>query len=446
MRITFIRPNMYDDRSSDAMEPLCFAILKSLTPDEHEVSFFDERLEAIPFDIETDLVALTVETYTARRAYQVADRFRERDITVVMGGYHPTFVPEETLQHADTIVQGDAEGVWAQLLRDAERNALQPVYSSSSFPDLAGHMPDRSIFDGKKYAPIGLVQYGRGCRFNCSFCSIRAFYGNSLRQRPIDEVVEDIRRSGRRHLFIVDDNLFVDEDKARALFEALVPLDVTWSCQVSIDIARDPDLVRLMAQSGCISALIGFESLDPVSLREIRKGWNVKWQSYDDAIDAFRRAGIMLYGTFVFGCDNDTPASFAKSLEFARRNKFMLANFNPLTPMPGAPLFERLQAEGRLLHDRWWLDPDFSYGDATLSPRNMTPQQLTDGCFAARRSFNTTQSILYRLFDRRSNFSSLYRAGIFLVANLISKREIYRKQSHPLGAAAAREELAGRAA
>ncbi len=189
MRITFIRPNMYDDRSSDAMEPLCFAILKSLTPDTHEVSLFDERLEAIPFDVETDLVALTVETYTARRAYQVADRFRERGITVVMGGYHPTFLPDETLQHADAIVQGDAEGAWERLLQDAEQGALRRVYSNASFPDLAGHMPERSIFEGKKYEPMGLVQYGRGCRLNCSFCSIRAFYGNNLRQRPVDEVV-----------------------------------------------------------------------------------------------------------------------------------------------------------------------------------------------------------------------------------------------------------------
>ena len=446
MRITFIRPNMYDDRSSDAMEPLCFAVLKSLTPAEYEVSFFDERLEAIPFDLSTDLVALTVETYTARRAYQIADRFRERGVTVVMGGYHPTFLPEETLQHADAIVQGDAEGVWEQLLYDAEHDTLQPVYSSRTFPELAGYMPDRSIFDGKKYAPMGLVQYGRGCKFNCSFCSIRAFYGNSLRQRPVDEVVEDIRRSGRRHIFIVDDNLFVSADKARELFEALVPLNVTWSCQVSIDVARDPDLVRLMARSGCISALIGFESLDPASLREIRKGWNVKWQSYDDAVDVFRQAGIMLYGTFVFGCDNDTPEAFAKSLEFARRNKFMLANFNPLTPTPGAPLFDRMRDEGRLLHERWWLDPDFSYGDATLRPKKMSPRQLTDGCFTARREFNTARSILHRLFDRHSNFRSLYRAGVFLIANLISRREIYRKQDRPLGSGPGEEHLAERAA
>lgn len=433
MRITFIRPNIYDDRSSDAMEPLCFAILKALTPPTVDVSFFDERLEPIPLDIRTDLVAITVETYTARRAYQIADQFRGRGVQVIMGGYHPTFLPDEALQYADAVVRGDAEGIWEQVVSDAAAGVLRPLYESPDFAPLGGIMPDRSIFAGKKYAPVGLVQYGRGCKFNCSFCSIRAFYGSSLRQRPVEEVVEDIKRSGRRHIFLVDDNLFVDVAKARELFEALIPLRISWSCQVSIDIARDESLVKLMARSGCISALVGFESLDPDSLREVRKGWNLKWQSYDQAINLFRRAGIMLYGTFVFGCDNDTIDNFDAAVEFAIRNRFMLANFNPLTPMPGAPLYERMKKEGRLVHDRWWLDPEFSYGDATLLPRNMTARALTDGCFTARRRFNKASSIIYRMFDRHANMRTPYRAGLYLAANLISRREIYSKQKRKLG-------------
>jgi radical SAM superfamily enzyme YgiQ (UPF0313 family) len=435
MKITFIRPNMYDDRSSDAMEPLCFAILKSLTPSDIEVSFFDERLEPIPFDHPTDLVAMTVETYTARRAYQVADNFRRRGVPVVMGGYHPTFLPDETLAHADAVVKGDAESIWGQVLCDARSGSLRSVYESAEFPSLDGCIPDRSIFAGKKYVPIGLVQYSRGCKFNCSFCSIHAFYGTSLRQRPVEDVVEDIRRSGRRHIFLVDDNLFVNEEKARELFEALIPLNISWSCQVSIDITRNPELVQLMARSGCISALIGFESLDPASLKEIKKGWNVKWVSYDDAISVFREAGIMMYGTFVFGCDNDTADSLDASVDFAIRNKFFLANFNPLTPTPGAPLYDRMQKEGRLLHDRWWLDPKFSYGDATLKPSRMTANQLTDACFAARRKFNTASSIWSRMFELQTNLRSPFRLGIYLLANLISRREIHTKQSRPLGAA-----------
>jgi len=433
MKVRFIRPNLYDDRSSDAMEPLCFAILKSLTPDNVETSFYDERLEPIPINAETDLVAMTVETYTARRAYQIAAQYRELGIPVVFGGYHPTFLPDEALQHADAVVQGDAEGVWGQVLEDANNNCLAKVYQSAEFPDLANVIPDRSIFKGKKYAPMALGQYGRGCKFNCSFCSIRAFYGNNLRQRPVADVVEDIRRSGRKHIFLVDDNIFVNVEKAKALFEALIPLNINWSCQVSIDVARDADLVQLMAKSGCISALIGIESLDPASLKEIKKGWNVKWQSYDDAIEVFQNAGIMLYGTFVFGCDNDTVESFDAAVDFAIRHKFILANFNPLTPTPGAPLFDQMQREGRLLHDRWWLDPDFKYGDATMQPLNMTADELTKGCFSAREKFNTFKSICTRLGDRRTNSRTPFRAGVYLLSNFVSRREIYRKQKRALG-------------
>ena len=350
-----------------------------------------------------------------------------------MGGYHPTFLPGEALQHADAVVKGDAEGVWECVLEDARRGTMQGIYESPSFPSLDRSMPDRSIFAGKKYAPIGLVQFSRGCRFNCSFCSIRAFYGSSLRHRPVEDVVEDIRRSGRRHIFLVDDNLFVNSDIARELFTALIPLNISWSCQVSIDIARDAELVRLMRRSGCISALVGFESLDIDNLRELKKPWNVKWQSYDEAIGVFRRAGIMLYGTFVLGCDTDTADSFGRLVEFSLRNKFLLANFNPLTPMPGSPLFETMQSEGRLLHDKWWLDPEFSYGDATFEPRGMSPGELTRGCFHARKRFNSTNSIVRRMLDVRANLRTPYRAGIYLAANLVSRREIFRKQGRRLG-------------
>ena len=191
---------MYDDRSSDAMEPLCFAILKALTPSDVETNLYDERIESIPYDLDTDLVAMTVETYTARRGYQVAAEFRRRGIPVVMGGYHPTFLPDEALEHADAVVRGDAEGIWDRVLDDWRNGCLCGVYETTEYPTLDKSMPDRSIFDGKKYAPFGLVQFGRGCRFNCSFCSINAFYGTSIRHRSIEAVVEDIRRSGRRYI------------------------------------------------------------------------------------------------------------------------------------------------------------------------------------------------------------------------------------------------------
>lgn len=433
MRIAFIRPNLRETRSTDAMEPLCFAILKSLTPRGVDTVLYDERLEPIPLDEPTDLAALTVETFTARRAYQIADGFRRRGVPVVMGGYQPTFLPDECLEHADAVVQGDAEGVWPQVVEDAAAGRLRRIYRQEEFPPMGGRLPDRSVFAGKRYAPLTLVQYGRGCRFNCDFCSIRAFYGSSVRQRPIEEVVAELRGQAGSHVFFVDDNLFVDVAKATALFEALVPLRIRWSCQTSIDVARDRGLVRLMARSGCTTALVGFESLDSENLRQMRKGWNLKWAPYESSIRVFQDAGVMLYGTFVFGYDRDTSESFDRAANFALRNRFFLANFNPLTPTPRAPLLDRLRREGRLLFDRWWLDPAYRYGQATFRPRGMTADELTEGCWRARQRFYSYRSIARRLVAPRTNVRSAHRAAIFLSANLISRREISAKQGSPLG-------------
>jgi radical SAM superfamily enzyme YgiQ (UPF0313 family) len=442
VKLTFIRPNLHDSRSADAMEPLSMAILKSLTPADVETAFHDERLEAIPYDEPTDLVALTVETYTARRSYQIAAEYRRRGVPVVMGGYHPTFLPDEALGFADAVVEGDAEGLWPRLIDDARRGRLQRSYRQEGFPSLTGSNPDRSLFQGKRYAPVALVQYGRGCRYNCDFCSIRAFYGASLRQRPVPEVVAEIERVGRRHVFFVDDNIFVDLPKAKQLFEALIPLRILWSCQVSIDVARDPALLRLMQRSGCLSAVVGFESLDLGNLRQMRKAWNLLEGGYEAPIRALQDAGVMIYGTFVFGYDHDTPDSFDRALEFALRHRFFLANFNPLTPTPRAALYDRLRAEGRLLYDRWWLDPRYRYGDATFHPRRMTAAELTAGCYRARSGFNAWSSIASRALEPRTALRSPYRLGVYALANLVTRREVHAKQGRRLGADVPLEALA----
>lgn len=414
------------------MEPLVFAILAARTPPEIQLELVDERLSPVPYDAPTDLVAITVETYNARHSYQIATRFRKRGVPVVMGGYHPTFLPDEARQFADAVVAGDAEDVWPQVVDDARHGVLQPVYRGG-FPSLEGPRPDRSIFRGLRYAPVPLVQYGRGCRYACEFCSIRAFYGSNLRQRPVSEVVAEIEALARRHIFLVDDNIFVDVPRAEELFRALIPLKIRWSCQVSIDVAADDGLLRLLQSSGCTTAVIGFESLDAANLRQMRKAWNLRDLDYATAVRKFQDHGIMIYGSFVFGYDHDTVDSFDRCLEFAIRSKFYLANFNPLTPMPGAALHDRLLREGRLLHDRWWLDPDYRYGQATFRPRGMTPDELTEGCFRVRRQFNHFASIARRAWDPRANARDPYRFLLHVASNLVSRREIMRKQGKPLG-------------
>jgi radical SAM superfamily enzyme YgiQ (UPF0313 family) len=225
----------------------------------------------------------------------------------------------------------------------------------------------------------------------------------------------------------------VDRPRAGELFRALIPLRIRWSCQVSIDVAADDALLRLLEQSGCTTAVVGFESLDAENLRQMRKAWNLRALDYESAVRKFRDHGIMIYGSFVFGYDHDTVDSFARCLDFAMRAKFYLANFNPLTPMPGAALYDRLHREGRLLHDRWWLAPDYRYGHATFRPRGMTPDQLTEGCFRARQEFNRYSSIARRACDPRANARDLYRLGLHVASNLVSRREIQRKQGQALG-------------
>jgi radical SAM superfamily enzyme YgiQ (UPF0313 family) len=424
------------------MEPLVFAILAGLTPSHVELVLYDDRLEAIPYNEPTDLVGITVETYTARRAYQIAAEYRRRGVPVVMGGYHPTFLPDEVLQFADAVVVGDAEGIWPQVVADAEQGQLQRVYRQDGFRSLDQVQPDRTIFGRKRYAPAALVQYGRGCRFACEFCSIHAFYGKNLRQRPVDAVVEEIERTGKKHIFLVDDNIFVDVPRAKELFEALIPLKIRWSCQISIDVAKDRELMNLLARSGCTTAVVGFESLNEANLRQMKKHWNLKHNDYATSVKIFREHGIMIYGSFVFGYDEDTPASFAQTLAFAIEQKFYTANFNPLTPMPGAALYNRLAGEGRLRYDRWWLDPRFRYGEAVFHPQGMTAEQLTEGCYRIRRDFHSLRSIATRAADRRTNARDPYRLGLHLASNFVSKWMIDRKQGVPLGAPEPDEPLA----
>jgi len=434
MRITFIRPNLGDFRGTDAMEPMVFALLASRTPPEVALEFYDERLAPVPLERDADLLAMTVETYTARRAYQIAAHYRRRGVPVVMGGYHPTLLPDEAARFADAIVIGDAEGLWERIVEDARAGRLQRVYRQKEKYSLAGIRPDRSIFRGKRYAPVSLVQYGRGCRLSCDFCSIHAFYGRRMMQRPVEDVIAEIASLPRhRPVFFVDDNLFSDVPTLTRLLEAVTPLRIRWTCQTTIDVTRDERLLALMAKSGCMLALVGFESLSEANLKQIGKKWNLRRGDYLNGIRKLHDHGIMIYGTFVFGYDDDGPDAFDRAVDFALESGFCLANFNPLTPTPGTALMARLEHERRLLFDRWWLDSRFRYGQAIFTPRGMTPEDLTDGCWRARQRFYRYASIAQRAWSHLDLYLRPSRLGVLVASNVVSRREIRRKQGSRLG-------------
>jgi radical SAM superfamily enzyme YgiQ (UPF0313 family) len=416
------------------MEPLAIAVLASLTPEGVECRLFDDRLEPIEYGAPTDLAAITVETFTARRAYQIAARYRQRGVPVVMGGFHPTLAPEDALEHADAIVIGEAEESWPRLLEDFRAGRMQRVYREDSRPDLAGRFPDRGIYGNREYQPIALVETARGCRFECEFCSVTRFYGRSHRQRPVEDVIREISGLRQRYIFFTDDNIGTDRARFRELLTAMIPMKKSWAAQARIDIADDEDLLDLMRRSGCVCILIGFESLDPRTLSLMGKSVHGRTGIEESAGEALRRHGIGVYGTFVFGYDHDTPASFRDTLEFAQRHGFFFTAFNHLVPFPGTPLFKRLEAEGRLLQDRWWLSEDYRFGDVAFRVRGMSERELADLCYTHRQRFYGPASIMRRMTNWRANCRSPRQMFLYLSLNVLSRNDVAGRQRLPLGA------------
>jgi radical SAM superfamily enzyme YgiQ (UPF0313 family) len=439
MRVTLIYPSVGRKENTPyvrawQMQPLSMALIASLTPPDVDVRFYDDRIEDIPFEEPTELVALSVETFTALRAYKIARRFRENGVPVVMGGYHVTLLPDEATREADAIIVGDAEPVWAQVLDDVRQGRLQPVYDGRGRRTLGGLRPRRELFDGKPYQNITLVEFARGCNFKCDFCSITAFHDANQNHRPVHDVAAEMEATGSRRFFIVDDNIVSQPAQARELCHELSPLGVNWVGQASIHIAQDDELLGLMVKSGCRGVLIGMESLDPANLRDMGKSWNLASGSYAESLRRFRDHGLAVYGTFVFGYDNDDAQVIQRSVEFAREQQLFLAAFNHLIPFPGTPLYRRLQHDGRLLKPRWWLDPKSRVGEVTFRPKKLEPAELEELCLNARRQFYGWGSIWQRLWDRRANAPSPLMLSVYLALNLGSHFDIDRRQGLRLGA------------
>ncbi len=438
MHITLIQPAMGRDSDdyvkSWQMEPLAIATLASITPKEHTLAFFDDRLEPMPYDIVTDLVAITAETYTAQRSYQIARKFQARGIKVVLGGYHPTLVPDEAEAHADAIVVGDAEAVWLELLQDAARGQLRKRYTSDALRDFSV-LADRSIFAGKRYLPIGLVESGRGCRYSCDFCAVSAYTKATYRTREPQAVADEIAKAGYKNVFIVDDNLTADPERAKALLKALIPLKIRWGSQASIHVANDPELLELLEKSGCLMLLIGFESIDHDSLLAMNKGFNRGSVNYAQAIAKVRERGIKLYGTFVFGYDSDPADIFERTLDFAMEQKLFLAAFNHLQPFPGTPLYARLEQEGRLRYPKWWLEPGYRFGTIAFRPKLMEADALFERLMGLRRRFFSYRSIMSRGLDFRANVNDPLSLWLHFSMNTLLRRELTDKWRIPLGVA-----------
>lgn len=450
MRLTLVHPCIGRKRGqpyikSWQMEPLAPALIAALTPGDVEVRFHDDRMEEVPFDEPSDLVAISVETYTARRSYEIATEYRRRGVPVVMGGFHPTLVPGEAAVFADAVVVGEAEAVWPELIDDFRSGSLKELYRSPARPVLSDSRPDRRIFRDKRYLPIGLVEAGRGCHFRCEFCAVQSFFGSTQNRRDVDSLLSEIRSLPQRLLFFVDDNITSNMDEAKEFFRALIPLGRKWVSQASINAAHDEEFLDLIKRSGCQGLLIGFESLDPETLRRMHKGFNTMAGGYERALSNLRRFRIPLYATFLFGNDEDTHSTFRDVLEFCEESRFFIVAFNHVTPFPGTPLYKRLQDEGRLRFERWWLHPAYRYGDVPFHPRHLTCEEVRDGCLKLRGSFYRWGGIARRSLDLRVNAPTPFMWGNFFLINMMIRSEVRARAGYPLGDESFMGPLAARA-
>lgn len=441
MKITFIKPNigrrehsLYIDEAR--MEPLMLGVLAGLTPPDVEVVMYDDRMESIPFDEATDLAAITVETYTARRAYEIAAEYRQRGVPVIMGGMHASLTPEEVALHADSVFLGDAETLWPAVVEDARRGQLRKTYNGPpGAAQIGGVLPRREIFRGKGYLPMALMQYSRGCRFACSFCAVSQYFDKKHYIRRIDEVLKEIDDHGRKFVFFVDDNIASDREGLRALCRELIPLKVKWFSQASLDVTRDEALMKLMADAGNVGNVTGFESITRASLKDARKSPNLPgFQNYEREVRVLRQHGMQTWAAFTLGYDHDTYESILATCEFAMQNRFTFSAFNILMPYPNTPIYRKLKSENRLLYDdKWWLHPEYRFNQAAYKPALMSADELTAACHEARKRYNNVSALLYRFSDVKTNLKTLWSVAAYWRYTLLFRKEVYKKHGMRFG-------------
>ena len=381
---------------------LSVTTLAAVTPPEWEVVIQDENVRPIDYDGAPDVVGLTALTPLAPQAYEIARRFRERGVPVVMGGFHATWLPDEAAQHVDSVVIGEADRLWPTVLADLQAGALKPRYQAApeaAFPSLPPAR--RDLLDRKDYLFLNTVQTTRGCPFDCEFCSVTPFYGHTFRRRPLEEVARELDTitGGGGFLFIVDDNIVGHTGYAKELFALLKARRFKWLSQASLTIAKKPKLLQLAQESGCCGLFLGFESLSQEGLEKLNKRFNHVDQ-YAEAIQRIHDHGIGIQGSFIFGHDWDTLDTFDEVLEFTERTKLESVHYTILTPFPGTRLYERYKAEGRLITEDWRL---YDMCHAVFRPKNMTPEELEAGFLRVNRAFYSFPSMFRRLpwFSRR---------------------------------------------
>ena len=382
-------------------------VIGALTPDDVELELIDEGIEEIDFSRDYDLVAITAVTQQASRAYEIARRFREKNIKVVLGGIHATVLPDEAKLYADSVVVGEAENLWPKLLDDFRHNRLSPIYASQQEVDLKESPIPRYELLGEKPCKIVWVQATRGCPHDCSFCCASRVYGSKYRHKSIDQVINEIKKIRRikKHALIgfADDNLLCDKDYSCQLLEKVVDLKIKWIGQSDISVADDNDLLGLVKKSGCVALLIGFESIIEDNLRGLdSSNWKFKHlKNYVEGIRAIQSNGIGIIGTFIVGFDNDDISVFSKLVSFIIDNHLAGAQIAALTPFPHTEVRESLLSEGRVLNTPW---ENYTLYDVNIKPKKMSPHELEKGILDTFKKVYSPGAAI----EKGSYFKSIY--------------------------------------
>lgn len=404
-RILFVSPGWPKGRLWGEMSfrfpSLSLAVVAAATPVGFETELCDEGFGPVDLDDPADVVAITGMTAQAVRAYEIADAFRSRGKTVVMGGFHASNMPAEALEHVDSVVVGEAEAVWPKLLADWREGRLEKVYRADGLIDTADiPVARRSIFDGKGYLLTNTIQTTRGCPYDCEFCSVTAYFGRKYRKRPVDAVLAELEGMRKRgsYAFFVDDNIVVDRSYSLRLFRGMKGLGMKWLSHASLDLAEDPELLAAAGEAGCIGLFVGFETLDEAALAAMGKKTN-HVSTYVESAKKLRAHGIGILGSFVLGWDGDGPDVFERTFRFCEEARLEAAIFPILTPYPGTKVRERLVAEGRILSNDW---RDYDMEHVTFRPKGMTVEELQRGYDELTRRFYSFGSMWRRLGFHRS--------------------------------------------
>jgi radical SAM superfamily enzyme YgiQ (UPF0313 family) len=404
-RILIIHPSHYISKQNHTvfksrqrpLVPLPLPYLAALTPPGWKITLVDEQVQDIDFHSKPDLVAITAWTMHSLRGYDVARKFREQGVPVIMGGPHVWFYPEEATAHCDAIGIGEGEPIWAQMLEDAANGRLQKVYRAPQMPSLAGlPLPRWDLLDLSKYGPFKTfsLMSSRGCPMQCDFCSERLYLGGGYRMRPVADVIEEIKHCGSRNIFFGDSDFGGKRSQAMALMEAMIPLRVRWSALWTSFLCNDSEFMDLAERSGLLHVNLGIESINSDTLKGMNKRFN-KVDRYSEMLRNIRRRGISYSLNFIFGWDNETPAVFRSTLNFLYREKVPVAYFNILTPDKGTMFFERMKNEGRILRlddvGRW-------PGQVChIKPTYCTPEEIERNVQEMYREFYSWKSMIRRL-------------------------------------------------